>query len=132
MSTSCVCESVVVEKRYGHGESMIDPFATTDRLLARVESGEMLLLRADCPLERTNALFESDTRYTLNHYLRCQACGRTVYYGLCIRGLPIYRHVDADTPASRVWERSETFVDHLGTPVQWYQPARAAGNEQRA
>ncbi|MEH1098681.1 hypothetical protein [Micromonospora sp. CPCC 205561] len=104
---------------------MIDSSRTTANLLQRVALGDMVLLRADCPLERTTAIFESETRYTLRHYLGCRVCDRTILYGLCVRGLPIYRHVDADEPVTVRWERSETFVDHLGGIVDWFEPRRA-------
>ncbi|MFC8192530.1 hypothetical protein ACFUMH_12820 [Cellulomonas sp. NPDC057328] len=117
---TCTCDDLPVPAAFPDGSTYLDPFRTTDRVLDAVRDGRMVLLRADCPLEETNRIFESDTRYTLMHFLRCTVCGRTVQYGLCIRGLPIYRHVHADEPVERRWERSATFVDALGAPVRWH------------
>lgn len=102
---------------FGAAGELIDVAPTTARLIDRVRAGELELLRADCPLERTVELFEAERRYTLRHYLRCRVCGRTVLYGLAARGFPIYRHVPGDEPVTVRWEPSDTFVDTLGGPV---------------
>jgi hypothetical protein len=78
----------------------IDVHVTTGRLLDRVRSADMVLLRADCPLERTNEIFEAETRYTLRHYLRCQRWDRTVLRG----SPPTFRgHPGRPGPAVRLY-----------------------------
>lgn len=113
-----MCDGVPVH--WDTDRPMLNVSATTDRLRERVAAGDMALLRADCPLEQTVAMLEAERKYTLNHYLRCLRCGRTVFYGLCIRGEPIYRHVEWDAPVTVAWERTETFVNPMGGDVTWH------------
>ncbi|SEE89299.1 hypothetical protein [Jiangella alba] len=84
------------------GPHSIDPYATTDALIERVESGRMLELRGDVPLVDMMALAESDLKYTIVSYLECRRCRRILFWGLCIRGAPIFQHVDA--AAVDAWE----------------------------
>jgi hypothetical protein len=56
------------------------------------------------PLEDMLALAESDRKYTIVSFLECDACGRTWFWGLCIRGQPILKVVEPSAPASWRWE----------------------------
>ncbi|MEU4620939.1 hypothetical protein AB0G04_13300 [Actinoplanes sp. NPDC023801] len=119
MPDRCACATLPVQRQYGD-RLMIDVDATTVRLLGHTRTGTMVLQRADCPLEQTGKILEAETRYTLRHYLRCRSCDRTVLYGLCIRGEPVFRDAEPDEPLTVPWERSDTFVDVLGGPVLRY------------
>ncbi len=82
----------------------IDVVATTDALASHVHSGRMRYLRGDVPLEQMVSLAESDRKYTIVSFLQCTECERTRFWGLCIRGAPIYRVVEADAPERWLWE----------------------------
>jgi hypothetical protein len=91
MTTSCAtCDTAVVHDD-GKPPHDIDVTATSDALRDRVSDGRMLFLRGDVPLEDMLALAESDLKYTIVSFLACVDCGRTRFWGLCIRGAPIYR-----------------------------------------
>lgn len=77
---------------------------TTAALAERVRSGEMRYVRGDVPLEDMLALAESDLKYTIVSFLECGACGTTWFWGLCIRGAPILKIVEASAPESWRWE----------------------------
>ena len=63
----------------------------------------MRYVRGDVPLEDMVALAESDLKYTIVSYLECEDCGSTRFWGLCIRGAPVYRVAQADAPATHPW-----------------------------
>jgi hypothetical protein len=77
---------------------------TSEALKERVENGRMRYLRGDVPLEDMLALAESDMKYTIVSFLVCEECGRTRFWGLCIRGAPSYEVVDVDAPSKWPWD----------------------------
>jgi len=70
--------------------------ATTDALIERVRSGRMREARYDVPLTDMIPLTESDLKYTIVNFLECLDCERILFWGLCIRGLPVLRHQDRE------------------------------------
>lgn len=82
----------------------VDVVKTIRELIDRVASGRMRYLRGDVPLEDMLALAASEMRYTVVSYLECVDCGRTRFWGLCVRGAPIYRVAAAGEPSARTWE----------------------------
>lgn len=63
----------------------------------------MRVLRADVPLEDMIALAESELRYTIVCFLRCQTCHSTKFWGLYVRGRPSYRTLEDG--AEKKWRR---------------------------
>lgn len=102
MTTCPTCDTAGVADEARHGG--IDIVATTDALIQRVDDGRMRVVRGDVPLTDMVALLESDMKYTIVTYLSCTDCERTVFWGLCIRGAPILKHVDASRPERHSWE----------------------------
>lgn len=101
---SCeTCDSALVLTD-GTPPHNIDVAATTDFLIERVVAGRMRYLRGDVPLEDMLDLAISDMKYTIVSYLQCEDCGRTRFWGLSIRGAPIYKAVDADAPSRWIWD----------------------------
>jgi hypothetical protein len=76
------------------GAAPWDIVATTDALIQRVNAGKLRELRTDVPLEDMVSLLESDLKYTVASFMDCLDCGRVLFWGLCIRGNPIFRHAD--------------------------------------
>lgn len=72
----------------------IDIAATTNALQERVAAGRMREVAGDVPLVDMLDLFAADTKYTIVSYLACSDCDRLLFWGLCIRGAPIFKHVD--------------------------------------
>lgn len=104
MDVSCdVCETALVHND-GKPPHDIAIQLTSDELERRVNDGRMRFIRGDVPLGDMLALAESDLKFTIVSYLECLACGRTWFWGLCIRGAPIYKAVDADAPLRERWE----------------------------
>lgn len=103
MDTACrTCETALVRSA-GEPPHNIDVVRTIDALIFRVNSERMRFLRGDVPLGDMVALAQSDLKYTIVSYLECLECGRTWFWGLSIRGAPIYKTVDADAPAKHPW-----------------------------
>ncbi|MFC0197458.1 hypothetical protein ACFFIR_11345 [Microbacterium arthrosphaerae] len=103
MDAACqTCEPALV-RTAGRPPHDIDIVRTIDALKLRVDSGSMRYVRGDVPLEDMLALARSDLKYTIVSYLECDECGRTWFWGLCIRGAPIYESVEADAPAGHSW-----------------------------
>ncbi|SDC17357.1 hypothetical protein [Nocardioides lianchengensis] len=94
------CETVAVGAPDGH----LDLAATQANLEGRVADGRMRVLAADVPLEEMVDLLVADTKYTIVTFLGCLVCGRTIFWGLCIRGRPVYRHDSPDAPSTYRWE----------------------------
>ncbi|MBF4633728.1 hypothetical protein ITJ38_04850 [Agreia pratensis] len=78
--------------------------ATNDRLISLVDAGLMQYIRGDVPLQDMLDLAYSEMRYTIVSYLKCESCGRTRFWGLCIRGAPIYKVVKESDPDRWNWE----------------------------
>ena len=93
-------------------ERALDAFATLTNLRSQVDAGRMRLLRADAPLDSVWELFLAEAKYTLVSFLRCEHCGEDVFFGLCVRGAPIYKTVPHDDVDHWPWERTPTSVDN--------------------
>jgi len=98
-----ICETAVI-RNAGKRPYDIDALRTIEAVKLRVDSGQMRYVRADAPLEDMVALAESELTYTINSYLECRQCRRTWFWGLCIRGAPVYKPVEADAPAKHLWQ----------------------------
>jgi hypothetical protein len=83
----------------------IDVARTSQALQIRVDRGDMSVLRGDVSLSDMLPLVKSDLKYTVVAFLRCERCERTRFWGLCVRGAPTYKVVDAAAP--RLWRWSE-------------------------
>jgi hypothetical protein len=103
-----VCTSVAAY-RDSYGERVLDIRTTEDRLAERLDAGQMRVLRGDVPLRDMLALAESDLKFTIVLFAKCEVCGTTWFYGLCIRGQPTYKPTrggaENEWPWSKVPER---------------------------
>lgn len=116
MDVTCdVCETALVHDD-GRPPHDIDVQQTCNALKLRVERDQMRYVRTEVPIEDMPALAESDLKYTIVSYLECRQCERTWFWGLCIRGAPIFTPVDADDPAKHPW-------DPVPPRELWAQPA---------
>ena len=82
----------------------IDIEATCARLDERVEQGRMSLIRSDCALLEMPELLGFDVKFTIAAFLHCHVCGRVLFWGLCVRGGPIYKHDGSDAPTHWPWD----------------------------
>jgi hypothetical protein len=104
MTTPCLtCESALVRADADPPHD-IDIVATTDALSSLVEAGRIREKRGDVPLADMLDLLHSEQKYTIVSYLDCLACGRTIFWGLCVRGAPVFRHVAAAEVSAHRWE----------------------------
>ena len=104
MNATCdTCESAL-RHTAGPPPHNVDVLGTTAELADRVAEGRMRYLRGDVPLEDMIDLARSELRYTIVSFLECADCGQVKFWGLCIRGAPIYKTVDAGVPAAWKWE----------------------------
>ena len=83
----------------------IDIHATCEALIKRCATGEMEVVRGDCPLEKMEDLFYTETKYTIAQFLRCHVCGKLLFWGLCVRGAPVYKVVKE--AAVNNWQRED-------------------------
>jgi hypothetical protein len=99
----------VAAYRDSYGERVLDIRTTEDRLAERLDAGQMRVLRGDVPLRDMLALAESDLKFTIVLFAKCEVCGTTWFYGLCIRGQPTYKPTrggaENEWPWSEVPER---------------------------
>lgn len=97
------CDTAVVrnDRKPPHD---IDITATIDALSDRVRRGRMRFVSGDVPLEDMLDLAYSELRYTIVSFLRCEDCGRMRFWGLCIRGAPVYKVVEDSAPHQWTWE----------------------------
>jgi len=86
------CESALIYNN--EYPEYINIKATNDELIKRCNAGKMHVIRGDCPLEMMLSLLEADTVYTIVQFLHCNVCGKTIFWGLCIRGDPIFKIVE--------------------------------------
>ena len=100
----CDCCSNTVVYNKENPPHNIDIQATCDALIEQCASGKMTVVRGDCPLEKMVELLVSDTKYTIVQFIKCNNCGRIIFWGLCIRGAPIYRISDEREIENWIWE----------------------------
>jgi len=104
MASPCaVCDSALI-RGGGAPPHDVDIALTSRELQRRVDSGQMRYLRGDVALEEMLQLADSDMKYTIVSFLECTACGQTRFWGLCIRGAPIYRSADPAEVSRWSWE----------------------------
>lgn len=102
------CGAVVAAMPVGNERNgPIDGLGTLRNVIHAVDAGGMAVLRGDCPLNEMEALVLAETKYTVVQYLHCNRCGNTIFFGLCLRGRPIYKVVPADDVDAWPWEHSE-------------------------
>lgn len=104
MGTDCATCDTALVRNAGTPPHDVEVAKTSEALKERVESGRMRYLRGDVPLEDMLALAESDMKYTIVSFLVCEECGRTRFWGLCIRGAPSFKVVDVDAPSKWPWD----------------------------
>ena len=97
-----VCTSVAAY-RTSYGDVELDIRVVEERLAKRFDDGRMHVLKSDVPLRDMVSLAESDLKYTIALFARCDACGTTWFYGLCIRGQPLYKPVEAGAEERWLW-----------------------------
>ena len=104
MTARCLtCEPALVRADAGSPHD-VDVVATTDALRSLVEEGRIRVKRGDVPLADMLDLLDSEQKYTIVSYLECLACGRTIFWGLCVRGAPVFRYVTAAEVSAHRWE----------------------------
>lgn len=116
-SGSCTCcdRDDVVTAHASHGDNEAIDIGSTQRAIEqRIADGRFEVIRADVPVEQMLDELERDVMYTIVSYLTCTVSGETVFWGLCIRGDPIYQHVDPVEPFVRRWENGRPQVDRAG------------------
>ena len=91
MDKFCHCCGTALVHCTGDPSYNIDATATTDALIERISDGRMSVIKGDCPLEKMMKLFWADMKYTIVQFLRCHECGNVLFWGLCVRGAPIYK-----------------------------------------
>lgn len=99
----CSCCGTVVVYNDGTPPHNINIVATTNALIQRVSNGSMAVIKGDCPLEDMFALIDAETKYTVVQFLRCQACGNMLFWGVCIRGAPVYKVSDEEAVYNWRW-----------------------------
>ncbi|MGC0368192.1 hypothetical protein [Microbacterium sp. SLBN-111] len=87
----CEVCTTVPAYRDSYGERVLDIGLTEAHLGERLDDGRMRVLRGDVPLHDMVALAESDLKFTIVLFTQCEACRTTWFYGLCIRGQPIFK-----------------------------------------
>ncbi|MET0812047.1 MAG: hypothetical protein ABWY03_03260 [Microbacterium sp.] len=103
MTAECeVCDTALVHDD-GKPPHDIDIARTSAALQERVDSGLMHYVRGDVPLEDMLPLAESDLKFSIVSYLMCGDCGRMRFWGLCIRGAPIFKVVEVTAPSTWRW-----------------------------
>jgi len=84
---------------------LLDWNATTANVMRGLEAGQMTYVRFDVPVEDMSLLAQSELKYTIMTYLRCEVCGRDRAMGLCIRGEPIFRVAQPGDAEGWPWEK---------------------------
>ena len=64
----------------------------------------MYVIRGDCPLEMMADLLYAETVYAIVQFLHCNICSKTIQWGVCIRGAPIYKAVEKDVVDRWPWD----------------------------
>ena len=108
-SKFCSCCGTAVIYNNEAASCSINITATCDELIKRCSTGEMTVIRGDCPLEMMVGLLAADTVYTIVQFLCCNVCGNTIFWGLCIRGKPIYKTAQAYEVNEWRWENKEKY-----------------------
>ena len=101
-NTCSCCGSVVVYRDPQHNN--IDIEATHKAIVKKVSEKSMVVIKGDCPLSEMLELLESDMKYTVVQFLRCDECKNVIFWGLCIRGKPIYKISDENSISKWPWE----------------------------
>lgn len=55
---------------------------------------QLAIYAGDCPFDEMLKVLAEEKHYTTCFYLRCSECGKIYFFGACIRGTPIYKHIE--------------------------------------
>jgi hypothetical protein len=113
------CDTDIVapkhETSYRPGESILDIRSTHAAVEARVADGRFEVIRSDVPIDRMLSVLDEESKYTIVAYLRCTLSSETIFWGLSIRGDPIYRHTNESAPFVWPWDTGRPQVDNAPT-----------------
>jgi hypothetical protein len=76
---------------------------------AALSRGDLDLVAGDCPVADVGRELEAEEHFTIQHYFQCVGCNEIFFWGICIRGAPIYRYGES-IPSNRalnnmIWGR---------------------------
>ena len=91
---TCICCDTVLVHHHGEPPHNVNIPATNDAIIERVSSKRMSVIKGDCPLNEMVEWLVSDKKYTIVQFLRCHECGNVIFWGLCVRGAPVYKVSD--------------------------------------
>lgn len=63
-------------------------------IMLRIDKNEMEIYAADCLIEKIMEIVEKEEHYTICTYLKCLNCKNYYFFGICIRGEPVYKKVE--------------------------------------
>jgi len=84
-----VFEKYKAKKEYGN---MIKEVCKL--IVSKIEQNEMEIYAADCPIEKIMETVEKEEHYTICTYLKCLKCKNYYFFGICIRGEPVYKKIE--------------------------------------
>lgn len=81
-------------------------------LLSKIENEQLKIYAGDCKFKDMLKIIDEELHFTVCFYLQCPACGIFYFFGVCIRGAPVYKKLENITKKeieNIIWGKEGTF-----------------------
>ncbi|UTC74707.1 hypothetical protein E4O03_10960 [Treponema sp. OMZ 792] len=81
-------------------------------LLSKIENKQLKIYAGDCKFKDMLKIIDEELHFTVCFYLQCPACGIFYFFGVCIRGAPVYKKLENITKKeieNIIWGKEGTF-----------------------
>ncbi|QOW61333.1 hypothetical protein [Treponema pedis] len=84
-------------------------------LLNKIENKQLIIYAGDCKFKDMLHIIDEELHYTVCFYLQCPACGTFYFFGVCIRGAPVYKKLKSIAEKeieNMIWGKEGVFFNN--------------------
>lgn len=84
-------------------------------LLNKIENEQLIIYAGDCKFKDMLHIIDEELHYTVCFYLQCPACRTFYFFGVCIRGAPVYKKLKSIAEKeieNMIWGKEGVFFNN--------------------
>lgn len=113
MQTMCKnCNDIDTAFKNAQGTPHKSFMPVYELLLSKIENEQLTIYAGDCKFKDMLDIIDEELHFTVCFYLQCPACGIFYFFGVCIRGAPVYKKLENITKKeieNIIWGKEGTF-----------------------
>ena len=102
------CDDIDIAFKNGQTDPHKSFMQIYELLLNKIENAQLTIYAGDCKFKDMLTIIDEEIHYTVCFYLQCPACGTFYFFGVCIRGAPVYQKLGSITKKeieNKLWGR---------------------------